>query len=81
LEEPTGESVMEYRARWLAVGGEFFYFECFGSPGTGGHPEWAISRRGHLIGRMSWSPYETFKEFERRAAKRLRELMAPQLVS
>jgi hypothetical protein len=72
---------MQYRARWLAVGGEFFYFEYFGNPGTGGHPEWAISRRGHLIGSMSWFPHETFKEFERRAAKRLRELMAPQLVS
>jgi hypothetical protein len=63
------------------MGGEFFYFECFGMSGTRGHPEWAISRRGHLIGSMSWSRYESFKEFERRAAKRLMELLAPQLVS
>jgi hypothetical protein len=63
------------------MGGEFFYFECLGTPGAGRHPEWAISRRGQLLGIMSWSRYESFREFERRAAKRLRELLAPQLVS
>lgn len=70
-----------HRARWLALGGEFFYFEFDGSPDTGSHSDWAISRRGHLIGSMSWSPHENFREFERRASKRVRELMAPQLVS
>ena len=63
------------------MGGEFFFFEYLGTPGTGHHSEWAISRRGHLIGSMSWLRYESFKEFEKRAARRLRELMAPQLVS
>ena len=72
---------MKHRARWLAMGGEFFYFECFDTAATGSRPEWAISRRGHLLGSMPWSRYENFQEFERRAAKRLMELLAPQLVS
>ena len=70
---------MQYRARWLALGGEFFHFECLGTAVTGGHPEWAISRRGQLIGSMPWSRYESFKEFERRASLRLQALLAPSL--
>lgn len=70
---------MKYRARWLALGGEFFHFECLGDTVTGGYPEWAISRRGQVIGSMPWARYEGFKEFERRASRRLGELLAPSL--
>jgi hypothetical protein len=70
---------MKHRARWLALGGEFFHFECLGTAGTGGHAEWAISRRGQVIGSMPWSRYESFREFEGRASRRLQELLAPSL--
>jgi hypothetical protein len=67
---------MQYR-RWVAVGGEFFYFECLGSSVTGGRPDWAISRRGNVIGSMGWLRHETFREFERRGARRIAELLEP----
>jgi hypothetical protein len=70
---------VRYLARWLALGGEFFHFECLGTSVTGGPPEWVISRRGQLIGSMPWTKYESFKEFERRASRRLRELLASSL--
>lgn len=70
---------MRNRARWLAMEGELYYFECLGSPGPDGCVEWGISLRGHLIGNMS-SRSESFKGFEKRAAKHLREFLPSQLV-
>jgi hypothetical protein len=75
----NGRRRMQYRARWLAVEGEFFHFECLGDGMTGRRPEWTISRRGSVIGPMSWVRHESFRQFERRGAKRLAEILAPVL--
>jgi hypothetical protein len=71
---------MRCRARWLAMEGDLYYFEALDSPGPGGRVEWGISFRGHLIGNMSSPQSESFKGFERRAVKHVRELLQPRLV-
>jgi hypothetical protein len=66
---------MPYRARWLAWGGAFFHFECLNAGVTGRSSDWAISRGGHPIGTMNWRRYETMRQFEARAGRRLAELL------